>query len=140
MTTRDRHVIPGRLALPRAGQGPRRPGFVRRHWPTARPIVTVTLIWLAHRQLHDLLATGLTVLAALLWGLWWWARSVEPRLFASRYPTSQTVGGRPSVRGELPGGDDGHLAFAQALHHAAELYLTECERRVQARHERDGWQ
>ena len=136
MTTRHRQVIPGRLALPPTGHARRQPGFVRRHWPTARPIVTVTLIWLAHRQFHDLVATGLTVLAALLWGLWWWARSVEPRLFASRYPTSPTA--RPSMRAELPGGDDGHLAFAQALHHAAELYLAECERRVQARHERDG--
>jgi hypothetical protein len=69
-----------------------------------------------------------TVLALVLVGagVAWWARVVEPRLFAPRAPP-------PAVRcPQRPAPSDaaGHLAFARALAAAAERYLAECERRA----------
>lgn len=69
-----------------------------------------------------------TVLSLILvgGGLAWWARVVEPRLFAPRAPT-------PAARRPQPPGTSdaaGHLAFARALALAAARYVAECERRV----------
>jgi hypothetical protein len=50
----------------------------------------------------------------------WWARIVEPRLFARR---PQAPHSRPPARLA----DERHLAFAQALAAVAARYLTECE-------------
>ena len=50
----------------------------------------------------------------------WWARVVEPRLFARR---PQPPHARPPARLA----DERHLAFAQALAAVAARYLAECE-------------
>jgi hypothetical protein len=50
----------------------------------------------------------------------WWARVVEPRLFARR---PQSPHARPPARVA----DERHLAFAQALAAVAARYLAECE-------------
>jgi hypothetical protein len=63
--------------------------------------------------------------------LWWWARVVEPWLFAPRTPrsSSQLVG--PVTRSQpSPSEPERHLLFAQALAYVANRYLAECEREV----------
>lgn len=58
--------------------------------------------------------------------LLWWARVVEPWLFASRarpMPTQQQSD------------EERHLAFAQALSLVAARYLAECEREAEPSHD-----
>jgi hypothetical protein len=52
----------------------------------------------------------------------WWARVIEPRLFATRPPAP------PTQLDRAPAHEDRHLAFAQALAAVAARYLDECER------------
>jgi hypothetical protein len=63
---------------------------------------------------------------AIVGGIRWWARVVEPRLFAPRTnsPASHPQLGQPSARL-----DDArrHLAFAQALAAVTNRYLAQCE-------------
>lgn len=78
--------------------------------------------------------------AGLAGGLWAWARHVEPRLFAPRHRgmpvRARTAGALPPPRqranagGKLPPGEEGHLAFAESLVVAAEMYRDECAERV----------
>lgn len=83
------------------------------------------------------LAAAIVVSCAVLAGLVWaWAHYVEPRLFAPRAPAPRRPAPRraPSV---LPPGEDGHLAFAETLVTAAEMYREECIERA-AQPERRG--
>jgi hypothetical protein len=50
----------------------------------------------------------------------WWARVIEPRLYAPRWQVR-------SARRAEPVDDDRHLAFARALAAVAARYLEECE-------------
>ncbi len=54
----------------------------------------------------------------------WWARVVEPRLFAPRHLPVATATRAPSP---APAIDERHVAFARALAAVAERYLAECE-------------
>jgi hypothetical protein len=64
--------------------------------------------------------------AATVGGVRWWARVVEPRLFAPRTssPASHPQLGQPS---EYLDDARRHLAFAQALAAVANRYLAQCE-------------
>ena len=53
----------------------------------------------------------------------WWARSVDPRLFAPRFPSATTE----CAQRKAPDRDR-HLAFARALAVVAIRYVAECER------------
>jgi hypothetical protein len=76
--------------------------------------------------------TSVVAAVVLTFGLvWWWARVVEPWLFASRSPRSSTQVIRPVTRPrQSPSEDERHLMFAQALAYVATRYLGECEREV----------
>jgi hypothetical protein len=63
-------------------------------------------------------------LAATLVAVGWWARVVEPRLFAPRHPPATAVG---RTRRSAPTSEERHLAFARALVTVADRYLAECE-------------
>jgi hypothetical protein len=82
---------------------------------------------------------GATVLAALIFTTWavsWWARVIEPRLFAPRVSTSASS--RPPVALPTAPADDPHLAFARALAFVAARYLAECERPSSCAQHQDG--
>jgi len=71
-------------------------------------------------------------------GLWAaWVRYVEHGLFAGRPPADSAPRAAapppPPREPLLPPGEDGHLAFARALHRAATMNLEECEARADAR-------
>jgi len=61
--------------------------------------------------------------------VWAWARYVEPVLFATRGPGPLRAT-RERRRPVLLAGEDGHLAFAEALHRAATMNLEECRQRA----------
>ena len=61
-------------------------------------------------------------------GLVWWARFVEPRLFAPRVSTTAAV--VRHTRSPDPSDAERHLAFARALALVANCYLAECEQRA----------
>jgi hypothetical protein len=64
-------------------------------------------------------------------GLWWWARVVEPRLFAPRSPRRSPQLVRPVTPSQpSPSEGERHLMFAQALAYVATRYLAECEQEV----------
>jgi hypothetical protein len=63
-------------------------------------------------------------LAATLVAVGWWARVVEPRLFAPRHPPASAVARIPQP---APTSEERHVAFARALVTVADRYLAECE-------------
>jgi hypothetical protein len=70
------------------------------------------------------IAVGAVLMTAL--PLLWWARVVEPWLFATR--------GRPTPSRQ-PSDEERHLAFAQALSLVAARYLAACEREADPPHD-----
>jgi hypothetical protein len=68
-------------------------------------------------------AVAVGLAAALVGGgMWWWARAVEPRLFAPRYRSSPPQIAEPTAHDA-----ERHVVFAQALAHVAARYLAECQ-------------
>jgi hypothetical protein len=105
----------------------------RRIWAICGRLVRASATLLALRLAAAVIGTpAASVLGGIgivCWGLAWWARVVEPRLFA---PSSRHVGRRAA-----PPSDDRHLAFAQALALVAARYVAECEATALARRQED---
>jgi hypothetical protein len=111
----------------------------RIRWTLARlasTSVTLLSLRLAAVVLGTPTAAVLAALVFVVWALSWWARVVEPRVFAPR-PTQSTPKRLP-VAGPLPLDGDRHLAFAQALAVVAARYLAECEEAARANRSLDG--
>jgi hypothetical protein len=106
---------------------------LRRHtWAVCRRLVRASAALLALRLAAVISTPAASVLGGIgivCWGLAWWARVVEPRLFA---PSSQPVELRAA-----PPSDDRHLAFAKALAIVAARYVAECEATALARRQED---
>jgi len=118
-----------RPRLGRAGRVARR--LTRRLLPAVLAVVGLVLA----KSVAGTVVTSVVGAAVLTVGLvWWWARVVEPRLFAARSPrsprsSSQLV--RPVIQPRpSPSEGERHLMFAQALAYVATRYLAECERDV----------
>lgn len=116
----------------------RRPGIARAArlaWRVTRralpPGLAVVALVLA-RGVVGTVATCVVASIMLTVGLvWWWARVVEPRLFAARPPahSSQLVRPVPQAR-PSPVNAQRHLRFAEALALVATRYVAECEREI----------
>lgn len=130
MTTTT-HMVPGAVvdATARDTTPPRRAGrsrqlgrHNRRSLPVrvARAVAALVLVRLAVTLVGPALVAVVVGLVVVVAGLRWWARVVEPWLFAPRTP-------RPARPARPVGGMD-HVAFARALALMADRYRAECER------------
>ncbi len=116
--------------------GIRRAGRVARAaWRLTRRLLLAGLAVVAlvvARTVAGTIVTAVVGALVLTVGLvWWWARAVEPRLFAARPQASSSHLVRPVPRPRPPARDaQRHLRFAQALALVATRYVAECEREV----------
>lgn len=95
------------------------------------PILAVVVVTLVKGVAGTVVAAVVGGVALSAGVLWWWARVVEPRLFAPRNtrPSSQLA--RPVTRSSRsPSDAERHLAFARALAYVATRYLAECEQEL----------
>lgn len=96
-----------------------------------RPVLAVVVLVLM-RRVAGTVVTSVVAAIVLTFGLvWWWARVVEPWLFAARPPRRSAQLVRPVAEPRpVPSERERHLLFAQALAYIATRYLAECEREV----------
>lgn len=115
-----------RLGVARAGRFAGR--LTRR---ALRPGLAVVGLVLA-RSIVGTVATSVVASIVLTVGLvWWWARVVEPRLFATRPKAQSSPVVRPLPQPRpAPRNAQRHLRFAEALALVATRYVAECEREV----------
>jgi hypothetical protein len=86
------------------------------------------MLWCVARSAGDLLVAVTGALVFTVGVVAWWARIVEPRLFAARDRRPSPAELIVATHDE-PDRDD-HLAFAQALALVADRYLAECQRQA----------
>jgi hypothetical protein len=87
--------------------------------------LAVVAVCLAGAVAGPVVAAAVDGLGLTVWAVAWWARVVEPRLFAQcdrATPRAAQLGYRAPV-----GEDERHVAFARALVLVAARYLAECE-------------
>ena len=91
----------------------------------ARVSLAAVAVRLAADIAGPVAAAALTSLLFAVAAVVWWARVVEPRLFAPRYPT--TAPPAQVVRRAAVEDHERHVAFARALVLVAARYLAQCE-------------
>ena len=95
------------------------------------PVLAVAVVALVKGAAGTVVAAVAGSVALTGGGLWWWARVVEPWLFAPRAPRRSSQLARPVTRSHRsPSDEERHLTFAQALAYVAARYLAECEQEV----------
>ena len=87
-----------------------------------RVLVLVAVVNLGADLAGTTVTAAVSVMAAIVAGIVWWARVVEPWLSG----TARMPAPRYAVRRPPPAGDQ-HVAFAQALAYVAGRYLAQCE-------------
>jgi hypothetical protein len=92
-----------------------------------RALVALATIRAAIVVVGEFATAALLAIALTGWGLAWWERVVEPRLFASRRPATPSTWLPARRQAPAMPSADRHLRFAQALAVVAERYLDECQ-------------
>jgi hypothetical protein len=95
------------------------------------PILAVVVVALVKGVAGTVVAAVAGGVALTVGVVWWWARVVEPRLFAPRTPRPSSQLVRPVTQSQpSPSEGERHLMFAQALAYVATRYLAECEQEL----------
>lgn len=99
--------------------------------PLVRAAIVVAGLDLGAALVGTALAAVVGATALTVGGVTWWARVVEPWLFAPRPPSPTrrhpVIVGRRRLAAD---DEERHLAFAQALAVVADRYVAECEREI----------
>jgi hypothetical protein len=96
-----------------------------------RPVLAVVVLVLMRRVAGTVVTSVAAAVVGTLWLVWWWARVVEPWLFAARPPHRSAQLVRPVAEPRPAASErERHVVFAQALAYVATRYLAECEREV----------
>jgi hypothetical protein len=96
-----------------------------------RAVVVVAVLHLGAALVGTVVTAVVGAAALTVGAVTWWARVVEPRLFAPSRPNPTRR--HPVIvdrRHPVTVDEERHLAFAQALAVVAARYLAECEREI----------
>lgn len=135
---RSGHRVAARWPLVRRPLADRCRRLARR---VTRVLAGVVVVRLAVELVGVPLVAAVLGLVLVVAGLWWWARVVEPWLFAPRAPRARQSERPARTRpGDASAGMD-HVAFARALAVVTDRYRMECERQAAAAggSQRGGW-